>query len=84
MAALKASRAGKSLRSLRFGPPVDGSFAENSSRNAEDLLQYFTSCCPKLLLLVGWELSSGTPPSGDGWIWKRLENHSLQGSQLTQ
>ena len=84
MAALRASRAGKCVRSLRIGPPVYGIFSQETNRNAEDLQHFFTSCCPKLLLLVGWELASSTPSSGDGWIWKELGNGSLQGSQLTQ
>lgn len=84
MAALTASKAGKSLRSLRFGPSQDGVFAESTGKTSADMQLYFSSSCPKLLLLVAWELCNDVPPSGDGWMWKRLESGALQGSQLSQ
>ncbi len=67
-----------------MGPPLDGLFAEESGRQTKDLQPWLTACCPKLLLLAAWDLSSSVPVSGDGWMWKRLENNALQGSQLTQ
>ena len=84
VAVLAKSKAGKSLKGLHVGPPLDGLFVAETSVQEAELETFFTSKCPNLQIVLGWDLTEGEPGSYGKWSWSQLPNGALQGSELSQ
>lgn len=81
---LRKTKAGKTLKALCIGPPIDGVFAEECQSASAGLEAYFKASCPELQVLSGWDLSSNVPIRDGGWNWKTLESGALQGTSLSE
>ena len=81
---LGRTKSGKTLKALHVGPPVDGTFSEESHAASAGLERYFKESCSELLVVWGWDLTPALPEGGAAWSWRQLESGAMQGSDLGQ
>ena len=82
---LACCKAGKRLKALKLGPPVDGTPDDTSvSCLGVSFLQAPQKACPQLQLLSVWGLGSHDSAPEDSWIWTNLAGDGVRGTCLDE
>lgn len=83
--ALAICKAGKQVKALKLGPPVDGmpSGMESLCLGVR-FLQAPKKACPKLQVLTVWGMDTPAADPEETWTWTNIEGNGLQGTCLDE